>query len=342
MLIRYEVSHLANCVFFSLSLGKDGIHSLSHWSADVGRALETKVNQYISMPNNVDVGRRNTVFGGESPDDGTHMQALMEEDVDDQPAPKVTLGRAMSTRSLGLRAEVPHGVDTARSSIATINMLPPSATATLFELEGEIGNLTPPQAESTPHNTVVRKRISDDGDHPMPSPRRSSIVYIKDEDHAQVTPPQAATTSTMTSLAQWSSRAVRPLMPKASRLQRKPSTMDSSAKTSTPGRGLRPLSLLQDRDSNVSGNSPVVQDTRPLQLGKKQKSKTGALRVRDENTNPDPLRSSKSKGLKPLQLARSETSKMRGILRQEEDLPDVVVRPPSSTVHQAYAYSFRD
>ena len=49
----------------------------------------------------------------------------------------------------------------------------------------------------------------------------------------------------------------------------------------------------------------------------------------DENvgTNAD----SQNRDLEPLLLARSETSKMRGILRKEEVLPHVVVRPPSET-----------
>ncbi|KAE9409871.1 hypothetical protein BT96DRAFT_459822 [Gymnopus androsaceus JB14] len=70
-----------------------------------------------------------------------------------QPRSTAPLGRAMSTRSLGLRAEVPHGVDTARSFIAfMMNRLPasasPASTITLFE-EFVDGLESGPQAAST-------------------------------------------------------------------------------------------------------------------------------------------------------------------------------------------------
>lgn len=319
---------LLNVSIVSLSLGKDNIHSLAQWSAEVGRALESKVTQYTAVPSNIDV-RRNTVFGSECiPNNVSRLQALIEETEN-----KAELGRAMSTRSLGLRPEVPHGVNTARSSIATLNTLPPSATATLFELD-----TTGPQAESTPHNNIVRKRISDDVP-PMPNHRRSSIVYIKSDNTTPVTldrtPPSA--TSAMASLAQWSSRAVRPLMPKASKLQRKTSTIqsDPTSKTGSPGNGLRPLSLLQERDANV------MQVTRPLQVGKKSKPKPAGLATGAENKRPEPPRS-KNRNLKSLQLVRSETTKMRGIMRKDEVLPDVIVRPPSQTVPQIYAYSIEE
>ena len=112
------------------------------------------------------------------------------------------------------------------------------------------------------------------------------------------------------------------------------------------GGGLRPLSLLQDRDVNRSAQPQlgvVAEDsfTRPLDLKKKQKNVTesralanGVDAGKDENENIHAIRlvsgaASKQKGLKPLKLARSETSKQRGILREKEALPSVVVRPPS-------------
>ncbi|KAJ7591515.1 hypothetical protein C8J56DRAFT_1014117 [Mycena floridula] len=292
----------------SLSLGKEGVQ---HWGLEVGRAIENRVSQYIAVPSNVDL-RRNTVIGAET----ANLHALKEE-AEDKPRSAANLERAMSTRSLGLRPEVPHGVDTARSSIVTLNMLPPSATATLFDLE----EISGPVAESTPHNSNNARRISGDIP-PIPSNRRSSIVYIRSDDQEpQVTPP---TSSTMASIAQWSSRAVRPLM---TRTASKKSAKSASSKSPT---GLRPLSLLQDRDPNV------MPGTRPLQLAKKDRSP----RQNDENVDPNPR--VKTRGMKSLHLVRSETSKMRGMIRKEETLPDVVVRPPSNTVHQSYAYSFRE
>lgn len=352
----------------SLGLGKDGVHSLAAWSADVKGALETKVSQYMAPPNHVDVGRRNTVWGGEYvPND---LNAVIEEDELLRPKSPgvVSLGRALSTRSLGLRAEVPHNIDTARSSITSVNMLPPSAasTVTLFEFEAGLEG-SGPQAESTPHNSISQKPKSiSNRPPPLPLPdhsttrrasRRSSIVYIKSDDQPQVTSPEIEPESVTppltikSSFAQWSSR-VRPLIPKASNLQRKISNTTSSSPPSatkgSPGGGLRPLSLLQERDSNM----PVVPATRPLILGKKSNSGKSRMRMAtvdengNENVDPAGLVSSKKNNqnihLKPSQLTRSETSKMRGMLRQGEVLPDVVVRPPSQSEHVGFAYSFRD
>ncbi|KAE9409835.1 hypothetical protein BT96DRAFT_984191 [Gymnopus androsaceus JB14] len=358
----------------SLGLGKDGVQSWNYWSNEVGRAIENRFGQYTALPSNVEF-RRNTVFGADSiPNDLSNLRSTPEE------APRSTapLGRAMSTRSLGLRAEVPHGVDTARSSIASmINRLPPSAASTVTLFEEFVNGLeSGPQAESTPHNTVAHKRASEDVVPPLPSSshyrmsaassqfrnsanmnrssppnRRSSIVYIKSDENATVTPPNAPSTSTsaMSSLAQWSSRAVRPLMSKSSKLQRKASKASPSAQgTSKPEspKGLRPLSLLQEHNSNVVAGPSV--GTRPLTVGKKggsspASSKKAKTLPSDENASPDAPRSRSNKhNLKPLNLARSDTSKMRAILIEQQLLPDVVVRPPSTTEHQAYAYSFRD
>lgn len=327
----------------SLGLGKDGVHSLTNWGADIRGALEHKVGQYTATPSNVELGRRNTVFGAESiPNNIPHLHAVKEEE--ERPIVQKGVSRAMSTRSLGLRADVPHSVDTARSSIASMNMVPPTSaasTVTLFEefaadLENEA------QAQSTPHHTVSNKQTSRRAAPPLPvQNRRSSIVYIKSDDHASPTSPiepQSSTSSAMSAIAQWSSRAVRPLIPKASKLQRKMSNANSAlpgTKPGSPGGNLRPLSLLQDRNTNTA--SSANGETRPLTLGKRQKSRLAAP-VQDENAYPDS--SSRNKNLKPLKLARSDTSKMRGALRKAEVLPDVVVRPPSTTDHMGFAYSF--
>ena len=292
----------------------------------------------------MELGRRNTVFGAEStPNTIPHLHVVQEEERPTVSKGATGLGRSMSTRSLGLRVEIPHNVGTARSS--SVNMVPPNSaasTVTLFE-EFEAGLISGPQAESTPHNTVSKpsRQVT-----PPPLPeqnRRSSIVYIKSDEHdlpmnstVTPTPPSA-----VSSFAQWSSWAVRPLIPKTGKLQRKMSNLNSDAKISSPSGGLRPLSLLQDRDTNVNTASPVVRATRPLTLGKKQKSRLAAP-VQDENARPDSTSSGRNKKLKPLMLARSDTSKMRGIMRKEEILPDVVVRPPSMTDHTGFAYSFRD
>jgi len=313
----------------SFGLGKDGIHSLTAWGADIRVALEHKVGQITSTPGNVDLGRRFTVFGGETvPDAIPNLYVVQEED-----GGATGLGRSMSTRSLGLRAEVPHNVDpAARSSFASTNV-PPSAasTVTLFdefvaELENEV------QAQSTPHNSIATKVVSRQPAPPMPrQTRRSSILYIRSDDPVSSNPVEPSTTitppSTISTLAQWSTRAVRPLIPKASKLQRKTSKAD--AKSGSPGGNLRPLSLLQNRNLN-STDLGAGTETRPLSLGKARKSRTAAAPVQDENAYPDSSVSARSKHLKPLKLARSDTAKMRGQLRKNEILPDVVVRPPST------------
>lgn len=232
---------LSHCC--SLGLGKEGIHTLA---SEIGNALET----YIAVPSNIKFGRRNTVFGGEStpnyllaPSGGLHAV----------PQPVSGLGRALSTRSLGLRAEVPHGIDTARSSVATVDMLPPSATTTLFEFEKGLEDNNGPLAESTPHNTRSgRGQEEIDEVPPLPSQvsgpsrtirgkRRTSIVYIKSDENS---PPQQrpALQRSMSSLR----RAVRPLMSK----KKTPSPPSPNG-----ANGLRPLSLLQNRDINLDAGA---------------------------------------------------------------------------------------
>ena len=322
-------------------MGKDGIPALFPWSSEVGQALEGHLGQYTAIPADIDSGRRNTVFGGELAPE--HVALLNGTD-----APKGALGRKMSTRTLGLDAEVPHGVDAARQSLISA-MLPPhsaASTATLFEdLEADLQS--GPLAESTPHNSVAHKRdMVESPPPPVPTrplskaSRRSSIVYIRSEDPTPAviteTPSDSSTTSTRSSFAQWSARAVKPLIPKG---QRKNTVLPSSGKSDTPSRGLRPLSLLQERDANVASDiqaSPQQPHTRPLAL-KKQKSRMPVL---DENANPSGSQASvapnKGRGLKTLQLARSETSKARGVLRKNEALPQLVIRPPSNAYQFGY------
>ncbi|KDR84027.1 hypothetical protein GALMADRAFT_56685 [Galerina marginata CBS 339.88] len=342
---RKESGHKRNHFSLpSLSLGKE-MHSLAVWSAEIRNALETKVGQYTAVPGNVDIGRRNTVIGVESALNGmSHLQSVEEEEDSRSFKP---LGRAMSTRSLGLLPDVPQSVSTARSSVASIGNIPPASaasTVTLFE-EFEAGLESGPQAESTPHNSVSQKPTSRHPPPPMSDRRRSTIRYIKSEntENEPITYPMEETdpnpemaTSAISSFAQWSSRAVRPLMPKASKLQRSPS--DAAA----PKEGMRTLTLLQDRGNIVNSSTnagPTTAEIRPLTLGKRQKSRVTANR--DENVIPgEPT--TRHKNLKSLTLVRSDTSKMRGVLRKTEVLPDVVVRPPSTSEHNAFTYNFQD
>ncbi|KAK0461650.1 uncharacterized protein EV420DRAFT_1619180 [Desarmillaria tabescens] len=276
-------------------------HKRNHLSLP---SLGDAVGTYIAVPSNIEFGRRNTVFGGESiPNYLPSAQRLVS-----------MLYPSMYLRILG--PKFPHGVDTARSSVATMDMLPPSATTTLFEFGKELEDNIGPLAESTPHNTRTRRgQEEEDEVPPLPSQvsgpsrttrgkRRSSIVYVKSDEN---TPPQQrpALQRSMSSLR----RAVKPLMKK--KTPSPPSPISEN--------GLRPLSLLQNRDINASAGASAAAP--PLNVGKRLQVKAG-------------------KSLMHLKLERSGTSKVRAALRQEEELPAVVVRPPSNVDHQAYEYRF--
>jgi len=339
----------------SLSLGKSGIHGLSTWRAEVNNGLEAPAQEE----------RRNTVIGDQRPENA--LDAVHEVD-------------ELSRPSSPFRTQDPA---TARSSMATlINALDNEFKLGLFGIDENISLDfdTAALAHSTPHES--HKPVSRSPAPPMPkskatkADRRSSIVYIKSDENA--VPPSHVTNENTTRksptkrLAEISSRAVKPLMSRNKRKTNKnentSSTTNTTAiaallgngkgvSTASPGGGLRPLSLLQDRDVNCSAQPElgvVAEDsfTRPLDLKKKQKNVTesrvlanGVVAGRDENENIHSIRlvsgaASNHKGLKPLKLGRSETSKQRAILRKNEVLPSVVVRPPSEA-HDALAMDYR-
>ncbi|KAL6309855.1 hypothetical protein BKA93DRAFT_925199 [Sparassis latifolia] len=324
----------------SLSLGKDGIHALTTWRNDLNQALEGGVGQYFSLSTN-DINRRKTVLGNEviTP---APLNVVMEEDEHLRPStPGAHLTRATSTHAIGATpphsADVPSGVNTARNSLAILITaldqelrMPHSANsdATLFEFDN-VG----PQAESTPYEThKAHSRPSSQNAPPVPklpedmntNTRRSSIVYIRSDENAAPSPKQSSISPK--SFSEWSTRAVRPLVPKS---KAKKSAQSSAAGVPGSPSGLRPLSLLQDRDVNRDASI----GTRALAAKKKQK-KT------DENANPY---ATAKKGLKPLKLVRNDTTKARALLRKDEVLPDVVVRPPSTheSHHAGTTFTFR-
>ncbi|KAI0720363.1 hypothetical protein C8T65DRAFT_736096 [Cerioporus squamosus] len=348
----------------SLSLGKDGVHALSTWRNDLNVALESKFGQYFS--NTVDINRRNTVYGYEGelvPNSGSHLNVVSEDDEllrPASPAAPIQRERPVSARTFGpdtlaLPANVGSDRTSSRNSLATlISALdqelrlphPPLSAAseiTLFdpenfdpasfdpEADGPLASSTPHESQRTAqHKSKSRRRENDVPpvpklrDGPKQS-RRSSIRYIVSDENAPVAVPGPAPvepenapsrSNSGKSIASWSARAIRPL--KA-----------NMKIASPPGGGLRPLSLLQDRDVN--------QETKPLSFGKKSK-------VADENADPysaapGGLAKMKS-GFKPLKLSRSETTKERAALRQKEVLPDVVVRPPSEVERGVLGYGW--
>lgn len=230
---------------------------------------------------------------------------------------------------MGLRVEIPQITNSARTSLATL--VPPSAasTVTLFEAE----SMFEPIAQSTPCDTQkgyqYDRKFQAAAMAQTTGSRRSSIVYIKSDEKS----PESVTSADRDDLPTLAPPAAKLPVPKASTLQCKSSAPESTNTLTVQSGGLRQLSLLKDRDTNKEGDAFKFAGTRPLVLGKKKQK----LKVtRDENADPN----SGSKYLKPLQLRRSESSKMRGMLRRDEVLPTVVVRPPSTNAKTG-SYEYR-
>ena len=105
------------------------MHSLTNWRTEMRHAPAVQVGQYAAAPTNVDL-RRKTVVGVESvPNALAQLQSVRKEEGKNRHFTSA-LKQNASMRSLGLRADVPHGVDMARSSmLASITcrhpLLPP-------------------------------------------------------------------------------------------------------------------------------------------------------------------------------------------------------------------------
>ena len=246
---------IPNLAPYSLSLGKDGIHALSIWKNDLNRALDSKIGQYATVDN-----RRNTVYGYEGelvPNSGSHLNAVSEDDELLRPASPMAptqQTRPVSAQTFGHDA-LPLPLETrshksssrqSRNSLATlINALdqelrvplpPPSSASevTLFDLEHD--QFDPeadgPLASSTPHESQRTKPKSKHAVPPVPqlregasSNRRSSIRYIVSDENAPESPKvEVARSGSGKSIAQWSARAIRPLVPK----DRKSTRLNSS------------------------------------------------------------------------------------------------------------------
>lgn len=314
----------------SLGLGKDGI---GRWSAEITTALD---NNVVKTPyKEVEAARRNTIWGGETVNEvlilptSTLARAVSTRQLGIQPdVPHGVFGNGISpihaaiASSSGSTLHLPPKYST-RSS----NFVPPSAasTATLFDLDFAVANLSKdlledgPLAESTPHNSVAQKgsrnaaKKASKAQPKMREPkgaRRSSIVYIKSPDAENVSPTSFVDASSSQSSGGLAAR----LLPKAgghlnkirAKLQQSPKDENNGYVAANPSaNGLRPLSLLQDRDTNSDrSNGSIVM---PLKIGKK-KSRS---RFNGENAEPSQSTSMSSfgsiRGLKPLRLIRMET-----------------------------------
>ena len=291
------------------------------------RALVTKIGQYASLPT-IDADRRNTVWGAEAvpnfiahPVTGGPLQQHAQ-------TTGASLGRSMSVRNMGLRVEIPPATNSARTSLATL--IPPSAasTVTLFEAE----SIFEPVAQSTPYDTQkghpCNRKCQAAAMSQTTGSLRSSTVYIKSDEK---NPEPVTSVDHSLSPTVLAPLPVKHLVPKASMLQLK--SITSQNRLTTHNGGLRQLSLLKDRDTNKEGDAFKMVGTQPLALGKKKRLKV----THDENADPIP----RNKYLKPLQLGRSDSSKMRGMLRRDEALPTVIVRPPSTNVMTGSSYEYR-
>lgn len=388
---------------FSLSLGKDGFHSLSFWRNDTNDILELRAHEALFSQRKANAphtfkttgNRPHTVIGEldvtpEASPEHVHHQNTQEPRVakDQYLNPAGTLAPSDNRSSVQSNP---------RSSILTLiaaleqpygPVSSAASDATLFDFDGDDG----PLAESTPPQQKRKSAASSQMSKSAKASRRSGIIYIKSngddayspsnaDPDASILAPQDEAPASSERSPYWSTRTVRPLVLKSSKkssISTKPtanSTTLSSLGSPLPDssshadsnvtRGLRPLSLLQDRNKSSADQAAPISadnttgakgDTRSSALGKsKRQSHSKKDRVtevesraskgkKDENSDVSGSLardgSSSKKGhrkLRSLKLMRSDTTKEREKLREREILPDVVVRPPSTFIQPEWA-----
>lgn len=305
--------------------------SLANWKDEITRALASKTSDVTED------GRRKTIGGAESlPTTLSNARSArslnpVAEEEESTGALMATLSRALSVRTVRPR-DVPSGVDTARSSMATLIAaleLPNSASSRMSFRQS--ADFSGPDAESTPRDSrhtdtqATHTVHAITNDRPASVTRRSSIVYNKSDEN---TPNPGPAQQRLMGRAPGS----RQVVPKANRryaAKDRAGSTDSTGSAGSPG--LRRLSLLQQRDMNAQPSVSQEQRSggiKPLNLAKKQKQGENAFGTR-------------ALMMTPKQLARSATSKARGLLRKDEALPDVVVRPPSVSDHEVLTTDYR-
>lgn len=254
------------------------------------------------------------------------LKPVSEEEELQRPSSAMTLVPTLS-RKLSVRTnkpiDVPSGIDTARSSMATLIAALELPGADSQESSHNMSSVSP-AAQSTPRMLRLAGAQNDartvhavTHDLPATFTRRSSIVYIKSDENAPRPVQERHSGKTLT---------VQPLVKTAN----KRLDVDKAGLSDPNGSpGLRKLSLLQQRDTNLQTfQEQRSGGIRPLALAKKQRQNENALGTRTLMTTPK-------------KLARSATSKARGLLRKDEVLPNVVVRPPSASENDGIMYNFR-
>jgi hypothetical protein len=286
----------------SLGLGRNGAYSLlASWNEDLDRIVNKE------LPPLPVEARRNTVALGELKGLPALPAPLIVTEDEGSLRPASLMTPSMANTSLNtLLAEVNCG-----------SILPPSSaasTATLFELDDSFG----PEAHSTPQHKATHKNDSTplSAHHTrnikdIKNERRSSIIYIKSDDSSAAFFKIGDEDDDENNNNNYPKKTTH----SRSKLQHK------SSSSPRRGPGLRPLSLLQQQQEQGT--------TRPLLLSKKSLRSNASSDAENVAPTTNLQMRMKTKNLKPLQLARSETTKQRGLLRKNEVLPEVVVRPPS-------------
>lgn len=309
---EYKVS---DPLSFRLGLGKDGVHSLTAWKEELVQTLNT---MEAKTPNS---RYRRTMYGGETavpPVPTIHVQETSNHNISTLDVTNIEYGYAITSdarTSLKPMQPTPpssasvysDGFNTARSSAITmIDQAANSATSLLTFQEQQ-------EAARTIYDSPTKPKSR--GYHlPMQQPpiRKSSITYIRSDENVY-TSQQPVRAQSRTPSLRLSNSLKKQNIPKL--------LLKEGA---TPSRSpFRKLTLLTNRDGNLPAEDNVESGagTPPLSISKKTKKDVS--------------------GLRPLKLARSATTKARGLLRQTEILPEVVVRPPSANENDMFTYSFQ-
>lgn len=247
------------------------------------------------------------------------------------------LGTSRSKRTRGMPPDVPVSpTNSARNS--TVFAGPSSSSITLFEdFEAEL------EADRDTHHSTPQCIASTKPLHkPAHSKRRPSIAYIRsDENDSRSNQVSKTGARNQSSNPSTTDGMINPITPDSNltRLRVKPSHEGK-------GKGLRQLTLLQGRDTNgvlpAGGHKRTVYSSVLEQSGDQATSRSSLKLGTNppQFTNQVDASTQPRKGIKPLNLSRSETIKQRAVLRKNEVLPAVVVSPPSLTDHIPYAYAF--